>query len=129
MDLKLFENRDREKDNSGFVEKFIEELQKVLISFENKKKNNFQESIVLEEYNLFEKRKVLLDNKSRYGNDFAWITDENSVCISEHGDGGPYSISEINLPHNAKTGEVYEKINGTYIYNDIVTKEINNITK
>lgn len=127
MDLKLFENRGREKDNTGFVEKFIEELQKVIISFDNK--NNLQESIVLEEYNLFEKRKVFLDNKSRYGNDFAWITDENSVCISEHGDGGPYSISEINLPHNAKTGEVYEKINGTYIYNDIVTKEINNITK
>ena len=78
---------------------------------------------------LFEKREVFLDNKSRYGNDFAWITDENSVCISEHGDGGLYSISEINLPYNAKIGEVYEKINGTYIYNDIVTKEINNMTK
>ena len=129
MDLKLFEHRDREKENTSFIEKFIEELQKTLISFENKKKSNFQESNALEEYNLFEKRKVFLDNKSRYGNDFAWITDENSVCISEHGDGGPYSISEINLSHNAKTGEVYEKINGTYIYNDIVTKEINNITK
>lgn len=44
MDLKLFEHRDREKENTSFIEKFIEELQKTLISFENKKKSNFQES-------------------------------------------------------------------------------------
>ena len=53
----------REKENTSFIEKFIEELQKTLISFENKKKSNFQESNALEEYNLFEKRKVFLDNK------------------------------------------------------------------
>ena len=55
--------------------------------------------------------------------------DENSVCISEHGDGGPYSISEVDLPKNIKAGEVYEKINGQYVYNADVTKELNNITK
>lgn len=54
--------------------------------------------------------------------------DENSVCISENGDGGPCSIFEIDLPKNAKVGEVYEKIDGKYIYNFDMTaklKEIN----
>ena len=35
--------------------------------------------------------------------------DDKSVCLSEHGDGGPYFINEIDLPKDAKTGEVYEK--------------------
>lgn len=30
------------------------------------------------------------------------------VCLSEHGDGGPYSINEIDLQKDAKVGEVYE---------------------
>ena len=77
---------------------------------------------------MFEKKKVFLDNKSRRDNDFAWITDENSACISENGDGGPYFISETDLPPNVKVGEVYEKINGKYVYNDEVTKELNDIT-
>ncbi len=129
MDLNLFENRAREKGNTNLIEKFMEELKKALANFENRNQNNLQESNVLEEYNLFEKRKVFLDNKSRHSNDLAWITDENSVCVSEHGDGGPYAISEINLPDNAKIGEVYEKVNGTYVYNDNITKELNDITK
>ncbi len=129
MDLNLFENRAREKGNTNPIEKFMEELKKALANFENRNQNNLQESNVLEEYNLFEKRKVFLDNKSRHSNDLAWITDENSVCVSEHGDGGPYAISEINLPDNAKIGEVYEKVNGTYVYNDNITKELNDITK
>ena len=94
----------------------------------DKNQNNIQENDVLKEYNLFEKKKVFLDNKSRRGNDFAWITDENSACISENGDGGPYFISETDLPPNVKVGEVYEKINGKYVYNDEVTKELNDIT-
>ena len=57
---------------------------------------------VLNDYNLYEKRKIFLDNKSRHGNTLAWITDENSVYISEHGDGGPYFIYEIDLPQNVK---------------------------
>lgn len=124
MDLNIFENR--EKDNNRFIDKFLEELKNVLKNWE--KKNEGQDNNVLDEYNLYEKRKVFLDNKSRRGNDFAWITDENSVCISEHGDGGPYSISETALPPNVKVGEVYEKINGEYVYNDDVTNELNDIT-
>lgn len=126
LDLNLFENR--EKANNAFINKFLEELKNALKKFENKNQNNIQEKNVLDEYNLFEKKKIFLDNKSRRGNDFAWITDENSACISEHGDGGPYFISETDLPPNVKVGEVYEKINGEYIYNDEVTKELNDIT-
>ena len=126
MNLNLFENR--EKDNNSFIDKFLEELKSALKKFENKNQNNIQENNVLEEYNLFEKKKIFLDNKSRRGNDFAWITDENSACISEHGDGGPYFLAETDLPPNVKVGEVYEKINGEYVYNAEVTKELNRIT-
>ena len=111
------------------MDKFLEELKNALKKFENKNQNNVPENNVLEEYNLYEKKKIFLDNKSWKGNDFAWITDEKSVCISEHGDGGPYAISEIDLPPDVKVGEVYEKINGKYVYNDEVTKELNSITK
>lgn len=127
MDLNLFENKG--KDNSSFIDKFLEELKNALKKFENKNQNNIPENNVLEEYNLYEKKKIFLDNKSRKGNDFAWITDENSVCISENGDGGPYFLSETDLPANVKVGEVYEKINGEYVYNEDVTKELNSITK
>lgn len=126
MDLNLFENRER--SNNNFIGKFLEELKNALEKFENRNQNNIQENKVLEEYNLYEKKKIFLDNKSWKGNDFAWITDENSACISEHGDGGPYFISETDLPPNVKVGEVYEKINGEYVYNEEVTKELNSIT-
>ena len=86
-----------------------------------------KENNVLEEYNLYEKKKIYLDNKSKRGNDLAWVMDDNSVCISEHGDGGPYFMDEINLPRNAKVGEVYEKIDGKYVYNEKITEEINKI--
>ena len=97
MDLNLFEDR---KNNSNFVEKFIIELKNSLEKMLKRDENMKNENNDLEEYNLFEKRKIFLDNKSRKGNDLAWITDENSVCISENGDGGVCSISEINLPQN-----------------------------
>lgn len=126
MDLNLFENRER--GNNNFIGKFLEELKNALKKFENRNQNNIQENKVLEEYNLYEKKKIFLDNKSWKGNDFAWITDENSACISEHGDGGPYFISETDLPPNVKVGEVYEKVNGEYVYNEEVTKELNSIT-
>lgn len=126
MDLNLFESR--EKGGNSFINKFVEELKNSLKKFENKNQINIPENNVLEEYNLYEKKKIFLDNKSRKGNNFAWITDKNSVCISEHGDGGPYFLSETDLPPNVKVGEVYEKINGEYIYNEEVTKELNNIT-
>ena len=126
MDLNLFENR--EKGGNSFIDKFLEELKNALKKFEYKNQNNIPENNVLEEYNLYEKKKIFLDNKSWKGNDFAWITDEKSVCISEHGDGGPYAISETDLLPNVKVGEVYEKINGKYVYNAEVTKELNRIT-
>lgn len=126
MDLNLFENR--EKGGNSFIDKFLEELKNALKKFEYKNQNNIPENNVLEEYNLYEKKKIFLDNKSWKGNDFAWITDEKSVCISEHGDGGQYAISETDLPPNVKVGEVYEKINGKYVYNAEVTKELNRIT-
>ncbi len=125
MNLNLFENR--EKNSNNFIDNFINELKNVLKNLENKNQNNIQEDNTLEEYNLYEKKKIYLDNKSRKGNDFAWVMDKNSVCISENGDGGPHFISEINLPPNVKVGEVYEKINGKYVYNDKVTKELDDI--
>ena len=130
MDLNLFENR--ENGNSSFIDKFLEELKNALKKFENKNQSNIPENNnmqdkIMEEYNLYEKRKIFLDNKSRKGNNFAWVTDEKSACISEHGDGGPYFLSETDLPPNVKVGEVYEKINGEYVYNEEVTKELNNI--
>ena len=81
----------------------------------------------MDEYNRYERRKIFLDNKSRKSNELAWIMDDNSVCISEDGDGGPISISEIDLPNDANVGEVYEKIDGEYIYNPNVTNKLKEI--
>jgi len=66
LDLNLFENRER--NNNNFIDKFLEELKNMLRKFENKNQNNIQENDVLKEYNLFEKKKVFLDNKSRRDN-------------------------------------------------------------
>lgn len=55
--------------------------------------------------------------------------DNRSVCLSEHGDGSPYSVSDIDLPKEAKVGEVYEKIDGKYVYNEAITEELNKIIK
>lgn len=122
MDLNLFDNR---KINNDFTNKFIEELKNMM----NESKNMNETNNELDEYNLYEKKKVFLDNKSRSGNKLAWVMDDNSVCISEHGDGGPYFISETDLPKNVKVGEVYENIDGKYVYNSTITEEINEIKK
>ncbi|MBP3256128.1 MAG: hypothetical protein J6M60_06575 [Clostridia bacterium] len=127
MNLGLFDNR--RNDNNGLTNKFIEELKNSLKKMENEEKNLNEADNVLEEYNLYEKRKIYLDNKTRFGNALAWVMDENSVCISENGDGGPISIKNIDLPEKAKSGEVYEKIDGKYIYNEEITEEINSIVK
>lgn len=126
MNLNLF---DRKNDNSNgnFIKEFIEELKNALGNTTNDIHNVNEESKVMEEYNRYERRKVFLDNKSWNGNDFAWVMDEGSVCISENGDGGPYAISDINLPKNAKVGDVYEKIDGKYVYNEKITEELNKI--
>lgn len=124
MDLNLFENR---KTEDNFISKFIEELKDALENALCKKQNCEEKSNVMEEYNRYERRKVFLDNKSWNGNDFAWIMDEESVCISEHGDGGPFSINEFDIPNNAKVGDVYEKINGKYVYNPDITAKLKEI--
>lgn len=118
----MFENK---KFEDGFINKFIEELKSVL---NNSVSNNVnEENVVLDEYNLYERKKNILDNISRTDNDLAWIMDDNSVCISENGDGGPVSISELDLPDGARVGEVYEKVDGEYVYNSDITMELNKI--
>ena len=138
MNLDLFNNNANTNDN--FITKFIEELKEALeniISIVKKEdtdiefaddEENAEEMTVYESYDLYEKRKVYLDNISHNGNDLAWITDENSVCISRHGDYGVISADEIELLKNAKVGEVYEKIDGKYVLNMDLTIAINNIT-
>lgn len=126
MNLGLFENR---KINNDFTSKFIEELKNALKNIIDEGRNMNEKNNELEEYNLYEKKKIFLDNKSRKGNVLAWIMDENSVCISENGDGGPLAINEIDLPSNAKIGEVYEKVDGKYVYNDDITIELKEIIK
>ena len=96
MNLNLFENRENARND---VDKFIEELKNAL---NNKNEDISKEETVLEEYNTYERKKIFLDNKSRKGNNIAWIMDENSVCVSEHGDGGPFPLSEVDLPDDAK---------------------------
>ena len=124
MDLNLFENR---KTEDNFINKFIEELKNALENTLSQKKNKNEKSNVMDEYNRYEKKKIFLDNKSRKGNELAWVMDEQSVCISENGDGGPIDISEVDLPSNAKVGEVYEKINGEYVYNSDITIKLKEI--
>lgn len=122
MDLNLFENKKLEND---FIAKFIEELKSAIHNTKNENKNRNEKSNELDEYNIYEKKKIFLDNKSRKSNELAWIMDDNSVCISEDGDGGPISISEIELPNDVKVGEVYEKVDEEYIYNSYITTELN----
>ena len=142
MDLNLFNNREiNNNKKNDFINTFIEELKNALKNIMNEgigmnQKENISnesnlnnENDVLEGYNLYETKKVFLDNKSWKGNDLAWVIDDESVCLSEHGDGGPYFISEIDLPKDAKAGEVYEKIDGKYVYNAAITEEINKIKK
>jgi hypothetical protein len=124
LDLNLFDNR---KINNDFTNKFIEELKNALKNMMNECRNMNETNNELDEYNLYEKKKVFLDNKSRSGNKLAWVMDDNSVCILEHSDGGPYFISETDLPKNVKVGEIYENIDGQYVYNSTITEEIKEI--
>ena len=140
MNLDLFNNNANTNDN--FITKFIEELRETLENIMNVSKNEDKninvtteeektdELTVDEEYNLYEKRKIYLDNISHKGNDVIWYMDEDVICVSEHGDGGLYGINEVDfkLPENAKAGEVYEKINDEYVLNTELTIALNNIT-
>jgi hypothetical protein len=120
LNLDLFGNK---RNNSDLAKELINVLKNVMNEARNMKEVNNE----LDEYNLYEKRKIFLDNKSRKGNELAWIMDDNSVCISQEGEGGPISVNEINLPKDRKVGEVYEKIEGQYIYNSNITEEIKKI--
>lgn len=124
MDLNLFDNK---KNENSFIDKFMEELKNALEDTVGKMQSKKENNNVLDEYNRYERQKIFLDNKSRKGNDLAWVMDDKSVCLSEHGDGGPFFISEIDLPQNAKVGEVYEKIDNKYVYNPDITMELNKI--
>lgn len=124
MDLNLFENR---KTEDNFINKFIEELKNALENTISQNHNKKENDNVMDEYNRYERRKIFLDNKSKDGNEFAWVMDEGSICISENGDGGPFFINEIDLPNNAKVGDVYEKIDGEYVYNPDITAKLKEI--
>lgn len=124
MDLNLFDNK---RNENSFIDKFMEELKNALNNTMSEKQNRKEMNNELDQYNIYEKKKIFLDNKTRNSNDLAWVMDNNSVCISEHGDGGPFFISEIDLPQNAKVGEVYEKIDNRYVYNPDITMELNKI--
>lgn len=105
----------------------MEELRNALKKPIKDNQNIEERDNALDEYNLFEKKKIYLDNKSRNGNELAWVMDSNSVCISENGDGGPVAINEIDLPKDIRVGEVYEKIDGKYVYNSDITEELDKI--
>ena len=124
MNLNLF---DHKRNENSFIDKFMEELKSALNNTISEKQNRKKTNNELDQYNIYEKKKIFLDNKTRNSNDLAWVMDNNSVCISEHGDGGPFLISEIDLPQNAKVGEVYEKIDNKYVYNQDITMELNKI--
>lgn len=128
MGLNLFE---KGKSKETFVDSFVKELGKYLKDLTNEK-NNMKEDIkdknpILEEYDIFEKKKIFLDNKSKNGNPLAWVIDEDSICISEDGDGGATSIDDIKLPKERNVGEVYEKIRDKYILNKGLTNQIKNL--
>lgn len=122
MDLNTF-NRKNNNYNK-FIKNFVKDLTKAI----NKKQNLNKEHNVMNEYNRYERRKNFLDNKSWNGNNLVWIMDEKSVCVSEDGDGGPFFIEEYDIPSQAKVGDVYEKINGKYIYNEKITNQLKEIT-
>lgn len=126
MELNIFD-RKNDNINSNFMAEFINELKKTLENTINKKQNKNEEKNIMEEYNIYERKKVFLDNRSRKGNDLAWVMDEESICISENGDGGPFFIHEYDIPSDAKIGEVYEKINGKYVYNSDLTAKLKEI--
>lgn len=131
MDLNFF--RDRNVTNKNFennsINSFIDELSKALKNMININENKNNQTKEIDEYALYEKKKIFLDNKTRNGNDLAWIMDDNSVCVSENGDGGPVSIDEVDLPVDRKVGEVYEKVDGRYVYNSEITRAIDAIEK
>lgn len=73
----------------------------------NNSKNNLNksnESNINDEYNLYEKRQIFLDNENiKKGNDIFWIRDKDTVCVSKDRDNRTYYPKEIeDLPKSAK---------------------------
>ena len=106
----------------GKQEIVIEELKNALENTINKIQNKNEDSNVMEEYNRYERRKVFFDNQSWKGNDFAWVMDEGSVCISEHGDGG---ATDLRLMPQTSTKEVYS---GDKLSNNAGTETVSGTT-
>lgn len=124
MDLNLFGNK---KTEDNFINKFIEELKSVLENKRGKNQNEEEKSNVVDEYDRYERKKLFLDNKSRKSNELAWVMDENSVCLSSNGDGGPISITEVDLPPNYNVGDVFENVDGVFVFNSSLTSELSGI--
>lgn len=66
--------------------------------------NNNDEKNISDEYDLYEKRQIFLDNVNvKSGNEILWIRDKDTVCVSKDRDNRTYNIKEIeNLPQNSK---------------------------
>lgn len=122
LNLDLF---DHNRIENGYIDNAISEIKSILKNAQNERGNMIEKDDTLNEFEIYEKKKIFLDNISRKGNDLAWIMDENSVCISESGDGGPISISSVKLPSNVSVGQVYEKVDGAYVYSQDLTEKLN----
>ena len=70
MELNLFDNK---KDSNGFVNKFIEELKDALENMIDEGKNMKETNNDLNEYNLYEERKILLETKDYLPERLYWI--------------------------------------------------------
>lgn len=66
--------------------------------------NKNEENNIIDEYNLYEKRQIFLDNVNiKKGNDIFWIRDKDTVCVSKDRDNRTYYPEEIeDLPKSAK---------------------------
>lgn len=92
--------------------------------------NKNEEININDEYNLYEKKQIFLDNENiKKGNDIFWIRDEDTVCVSKDRDNRTYYLEEIeDLPKSVQVGDVYEKIDGKYVFNKELTERVKNIT-
>lgn len=124
LNLDLF---DHNRIENGYIDNAISEIKSILKNVQNERENMIEKNNELNEFEMYEKKKIFLDNISRRGNDLAWIMDENSICISESGDGGPISISSVMLPSDFKVGQVYEKIDGAYVYSQDLTEKLSKV--
>ena len=124
LDLDLFEHDKIKRENIYSV---ISKIKNIFKNTKNVRESMSKNNNHLDEFELYEKKKLFLDNKSRKGNPLAWVMDENSVCISEEGDGGPILITDIKLPSDASVGQVYEKTMKGYVYNQELTVELSGI--